>query len=514
MRETGNEYVPFRRVREVDCRISFAVMAPDAKNADVSGNDAGFIPRYAQTLDDVNEIGGRWASLEQNFWSLDGTYDIAPDDLDDVQTGWWSDFVSGADGRFETAPYIQYTFGGAISTLGWTLWFDKKSRQYPTEIRAEVFAADGSVRETAVFRPKTPTPTLRYYCPDYYGVRFTFLRTSEAFRRVRLVQADFGLTQYYDRDSLGTVNLIYGAAPDASAFPSRELVFSFDNSDKAFNLLNPDGVYQFLQTGQIIKAQMVIDGIPVDMGDFMFTSADTTDSAILPTIKANDVAYALYDYKFDGGRDEETTFSAAVAEVISSTGLDIPVRYGDGIASRRVHMSVPLNSPVRRVLQMLSQAARCTPYIDRDSVLCFVDFSVKSVADGVISSNELYDFSGVSISDRVYGVRLTVSDDFRIGKDGTPGRQVYWYSGDEGRAVGYSNPCVTDSQGQAVADWLLRMANMSKRYKVKNRCDPAVEIGDTLNIADAYANHENAVVTGLDIRFGESLSAVTEAVGE
>lgn len=514
MRTTGDNYLPFRRVREVDCRITFAVMAPDAKNAAVSGNDAGFLPRYAQTLDDINEIGGRWASLEQNFWSLDGTFDIAPDDLNEVQTGWWSGFVSGADGTFENPPYVQYTFGGAISTLGWTLRFDEKAKQYPTEIRAEVLAADGSVRETAMFRMKTPLQTLRYYCPDYYGVRFIFLRTSEPFRRVRLVQADFGLTQYYDRDSLGSVNLIYGAVPDASAFPSRELVFSFDNSDKAFNLLNPDGVYQFLQTGQIIKAQMVIDGVPVDMGDFMFTSADTSTSAILPTVTANDIAYTLDEYSFNAGRDEEVTLEEAVGEVIASTGLDIPVRYGDGLAGRRVHMSVPVNSSVRKTLRMLAQAARCTLYIDRDSVLRFVEFSVKPTADGNITEDELHDFSGVSISDRVYGVRLTVADDFRIGKDGTPGRQVYFYSGDEGRAVGYSNPCITDSQGQAVADWLLRVSNMAKRYKVKNRCDPAAEIGDSLNIADAYANYENAVVTGLDIRFGSSLSAVTEAVGE
>ena len=72
---------------------------------------------------------------------------------------------------------------------------------------------------------------------------------------------------------------------------------------------------------------------------------------------------------------------------------------------------------------------------------------------------------------------------------------------------------MTDSEGQTVADWLLAVAGMRKKYNVKNRCDSAVEIGDTLTISDAYNNHENAVVTGLDIKFSGALSAVTEAVG-
>lgn len=514
MIQVSGNYNPFPRVREVDCRISFGVMDQNAKDAEITGNDAGFFPRYGETVDGVNEIGGKWASLERDFWSLDGTYDIAPDDMDDVQTGWWSSVISGADGTFETPPYIRYDFGQALSTLGWTLWFDGKAGQYASAVRAEVFGADGAVIETLEFAMDSPLQAYRHYVGDYYGVRFTFLGTSEPFRRVRLVQVDFGLTQSYDRDTLGSVNLIYGASPDGSALPSRELIFTFDNSDKAYNLLNPDGVYQYLQDGQIISAKMVIGGVSVDMGDFIFSSADASKSYILPTITAHDRIYALDAYEFNDGRDEKVDLETAVAEVLGVTAFDIPVMYGDGVASRRVHMSIPIETSVRKALQMLSQAARCTAYVGRDSVLRFVDLVLADVPDGAITEDELYDYSGVGISDRVHGVRLTVSDDFRIGKDGTPGRQVYWYSGDEGRATGYANPCVADSEGQAVADWLFRAANMRKTYKVKNRCDPAVEIGDTLNIADAYGNHENAVVTGLDIRFGSSLSATTEAVGE
>lgn len=514
MKQTTSGYDPFTRIREVDCRISFGVIDQQAKNAEITGNDAGFFERYAQTVDGVQEIDGKWASLERNFWALDGTFGLAPDDMDGVQTGWWSSVVSGEDGTFEEAPYVRYDFGTALSTLGWTLRFDDKTGQYPAEVQVDVFGEDGETVETLVYSVDSPIQVYRHYVGDYYGVQFTFLRTSEPYRRVRLVECEFGVTQYYDRDTLGKAEIVYGVSLDSSALPSRELVFSFDNSDKAYNLLNPDGVYQYLQDGQIINAKIVVNGEAVDMGDFIFSKADASKSAILPTITAHDRIYSLDQYQFNNGRDEEVAFSEAVAEILELTGLDIPVSYGDGIAERRVHMSVKAEKTAREALRLLTQAARCSAYIDRDSVLRFIDLTMADEPDGFITPDDLYDYSGVGIEDTVYGIKLNVSDDYRAGTDGTPGRYVYYTSGDVGRAESYSNSCVADSEGQAVADWLLAVNQMRKNYKVKNRCDPAVEIGDTLNIADAYGNEENAIVTGLEIHFEQSLYAKTEAIGK
>lgn len=85
---------------------------------------------------------------------------------------------------------------------------------------------------------------------------------------------------------------------------------------------------------------------------------------------------------------------------------------------------------------------------------------------------------------------------------------------DTDTSVSYSNPCVAPGYGWAVADWLLAVNNMAKLYAVKNRCDPAVEIGDTLKIADVFANDDRAIVTGLDVTYDGTLYAVTKAQGE
>jgi hypothetical protein len=134
---------------------------------------------------------------------------------------------------------------------------------------------------------------------------------------------------------------------------------------------------------------------------------------------------------------------------------------------------------------------------------------------GNITADELYGWSGVSIAEEYTGVTLTVHRELQEGGESGEDPTEEYHAGiadDSGSAVAsYDNPCVAAVNGQAVADWLLVMANRRKKYAVKNRCDPAVEIGDTLVIADAFRNDDRAVVTGLEIVYDGGLYATTEA---
>jgi hypothetical protein len=165
-------------------------------------------------------------------------------------------------------------------------------------------------------------------------------------------------------------------------------------------------------------------------------------------------------------------------------------------------------------LRYLAQAVRAAVWIDRDNVLRFRRISTAEEEDGSITADELYGWSGVSIAEEFTGATLTVARELEKDEGGNDVTETY-RSGmpdDEGaHTASYENPCVAPGQGQAVADWLLETANRRKKYAVKNRCDPAVEIGDTLVIADAFHNDDRAVVTGLDIEFDGGLSCVTEA---
>lgn len=515
MRNTSPNYKPFPVVRDVDCFISFGVMDTNAnkESAVIDTNDTGVFGNIRDAVNDVRVLSGCWVSLEEDLWRLDGAFDLLPDDAADIESGWWSSAISGDDCTFRENPVIRFTFTKEISTLGWTLYFDAPAGQYVTKLRITAYGADGAAVDTGVYENDSPVFSLQHYAGGYYSVAFEFMETSEANRRVRLTEVDFGITKDYDRNSLGRVSLIYGADILSRSLPTRELIFTFDNSDKQYNLLNPDGVYQYLQEGQKISAKLSIGGEAVDMGEFIFSSADVTRSGIVPEIAAHDALYVLDKSVFSGGTGAEMTLSEAISAVLGDYELD---RVFDGSsASVKVTLSPPKETSVRECIRMLAQAAMCAVYIDRDGMLRFTQLVPAADPVGDITADELYNYSGVSISEPADGVALTVSNDYNLDSEGKP-VSVKYTAGSVGVGAvvqSFTNPCVASSNGAACAAWLLAGLRMRKQYAVENRCDPAVEIGDTVQIDDIFANRENAVVTGVEISYNGTLSAVTKGVG-
>lgn len=503
-------------MRDVDFLVSFSVMDTNAKKAStsVTASDTGIIGNPRRTVNSVSLPDGRYLSLEENLWSLDGKFTLLPDDTANTETGLWTNAISDENGNFASPPKIRYTFADKLSTLGWTLHFDSKANQYAAKVRITAYDSDGTtVLDTGIYNNEENILTVQHYVGDYYAVEFEFLSTSEPKRRLRLTEVDFGLTKHYDRNSLASVQIRYDADLLSRSLPSRELIFTFDNSDKQYNLLNPDGVYQYLQNGQEISASVSIGGEQVGMGTFTFTEADVSKSAIVPQIRANDAILPFGGRTFDGGADTALTLREAVKTVLGTAS--VPMRFEGGADETAVILAIPADTTIRESIRLLAQAAMCTVYIDRQGILTFAKLRVKETEDGTITADELYDYSGVTIAEITDGVNLTVTNEYRTGENGKAARNIYRAGNTEtGKTVvSFRNPCVAPENGASVAAWLLSGLRMRKNYAVKNRCDPAVEIGDTLRIDDIFGNRETAVVTGIAIDYDGTLSAVTKGVG-
>lgn len=357
--------------------------------------------------------------------------------------------------------------------------------------------------------------SFEHYVQNYRAVEFTFYGTNLPLRMLRLAEVDFGISKHFNRDSIKSARIKYGMSPDGSALPAKEIVFVFDNSDGEFNVLNPIGVYQYWRNGQVLTARIKVGDEIVPMGMFYVTKAEIGDNRLLAKVTAHDPCYQLANQKFYPLElAEETSVRLDEAVPRALIGTDLAVDYG-GLDAEPVSVAVRDTHDKRVILRYLAQAARATCWIDRDNVLRFRRIVTAEEEVGSITSDELYDWSGVSIAEEYTGVTLTVPRELESDPETGGDVTETYHSGiadDSGAAVAsYENPCVAPGQGQAVADWLLVMANRRKKYAVKNRCDPAVEIGDTLVIADAFHNDDRAVITGLDIEYDGGLSCVTEA---
>ncbi len=138
-----------------------------------------------------------------------------------------------------------------ISTIGFTLYFDGAAG-LPTSIRITTYEAD----QTTVIEQQTFANNKAFFVAEmpvqnYYKVTFEFLATSKPYRRVKVTECLFGIVQLFDRNSLESVSISYDADIISEALPSRQLTFAFNNVDKKYNLINPTGLYAYLQEGQV-----------------------------------------------------------------------------------------------------------------------------------------------------------------------------------------------------------------------------------------------------------------------
>ncbi len=518
MIRTSEAYAPFVQVRQVDCLISFEVLAKtlNKKAIAVTASPAR-VGSGPLTVNGIPELAAKYGTLERYGWPLDGSCDILPSS--GAETGYWSSAVSDDGGDFSSPVSVRYDLPSDTATFGWTFHFDAPAGVIASLVRAVCYDAGGNVIDTAYFSPENAGEngsgwSFHHYVQNYRAVEFTFYGTNLPRRMLRLAEIDFGVSKHFNRDSIKSARIKYGMTPDASAFPAKEIVFTFDNSDGDFNVLNPIGVYQYWRNGQVLTARIKVGDEIVPMGMFYVTKAEIGENRLLAKVTAHDPCYQLANQKFYPAElAESATVRLDQAVPRALIGSDLEVDYG-GLGAEPVSVAVRDTHDKRVILRYLAQAVRAAVWIDRDNVLRFRRISTADEEDGSITADELYNWSGVSIAEEFTGVTLTVNRELQKDADGNDVTETYrsGVSDEEGtHTATYENPCVAAESGQAVADWLLVTANRRKKYAVKNRCDPAVEIGDTLVIADAFHNDDRAVVTGLDIEFDGGLFCVTEA---
>lgn len=503
MQKVSSNYAPFTPVREVGMLVRFYIVDPSAKkNGTASASDSAPGTSAAETISDRETISGKFAGLELNRWVLDGTIDIPNDSFDGQYVGWWSGVVSNESA--EMASTITFEFSAPVSTIGWAMLFDEKMNQYPAQITITAYASNGSTVATGTKMITQARQNISMTAANYTKLTIQFDKTFLPKTRARLRQIDFGLTETYENDSLANVQIVEEASVSCDAFPSRQISFTFDNSDHRYNILNPDGIFAVIQDGQKLLAKCIVNGENIDVGEFFFTSVTATNSGVTAQLVGNDMAAALDRVTYESGSATACELQAAVAAVLD--GYDITVIYGGNVAERTVVPAIPRKTTRREAIRLLAQAAMCSVWFDRAGDLHIAELSSGTVR-GAITPDELYDYDGVSIAEAVDCVELHIKSDYSDSVDET----VTAGSGKNIKSI--NNPCVAPANYQSVAAWLLAQYNRRKIYSVKNRCNPALETGDTIKISDAFGQNESAVQTGLALTFDGGLYAITKGVG-
>ena len=509
MQSVSPTYAPYTDLRVVDLKVKFELIDTKAAEDGTATAERARYPTQIQQIMNSECMTRNITDLTPNQWILNGTNRFIPRDISAIHTGYRS-VLSDENAKFSgNRVQIAISFTQDISCIGFTINFDEFSPYaFASHFKIETYDANGQTVSQGEFDNDSTVATVNLPSYKFRYADFIFTDTWLPMSSVNVASIIFGVIQNFTPENISAASLIQEISLDMSKLPANQFSFTFENLSKSYNIINPAGIYKFLQDEQKIEPTFEINGETVNGGKYVFLSSATSDDGLTATINAGDYITALDGCTYSDTGTGTWTFRQAVDAVIASSGLDIEVSIIAPIGNRLAYRAIPENTKCREALRMLAQAARCVLFFDRDNVLTARTFNTNDIADSINEDNA-ESLSGVTNEGRINTVYLTVEDKANNTKNIFKAQQLE--DGETERAASVSNPCAY--AGQAVADWLLGVKSKAIKFNIPLRGNPAFDPGDTVNIDNIFNVTTPAQITKITTSYNGGLKQNIEARG-
>ena len=516
MQTVSPTYNPYPRERWSNASVVFGLVDIDAKDhATPSATGEAEISKIEQTHDDITAMTNKIGTLEFNQILLDGSYRFP--DIANGQVGWWSGALSGPNNVFDIPQVLEFVFSQAESSVGFTIIFDDKANEYPSEFMIESFNASNALINSETVTGNTKHTYISETPSDgYTRLKLTFTKTHKPYRRVRVCEVIFGIIQTFDKDNLSELTILNELSPDMSSLPSNEMTVTIENIEKKYNMINPTGLYKYLQEGQALDVNIGVGETgnieQINTGKYYFTKSSSEDSSMTAQITANDRFHTLDGSMCRIGATGTWTTLEALNAVILDSGLDISVDIPSVIANRIIKKCIPQETSHRQAIRMIAQASMSVCYFTRDDVLRFVELS-EGIEVDTLDGENLYLPPKISVGERINVIEVVSKDEYTLGDDGKPEptENIYTASnkvvGETDKVKKIDSPL---ANGDDVAGWLLMVYAERIAFETQERGNPAVELSDTIRLYDAYGENRNAIITRQEYKFDGGLKGTTK----
>lgn len=529
-------YAPTRRTT---AKVSFEILDNEAYNDNTSTvTSEAPISRKHQLTNKIRSMSHKYATFERDYFKLDGSFYIPPKPNEgDSELGWWSDDICDENGVFTPYQVLEFNFTEEHNSMGLTITFDSMANEYASDFDIEVYRLDGTlIHKEVVTNNDDPLYVLVQGLDNYGKIIIRIRKWAKSFRRARITEVDFGVIQEYRDDKLIKLNIIEEMNIISDKIPSNEIRFTIDNSNKEFNILNPEGFYRFLEERQEVKAQIGVEVREdefefVPMGKFYLTDWQSDEGALTTTFIARDIFELLEGKEYISITNtnlydlaEDILIKANVENYYIDEELkNIPT---NGFIK-------PLNS--RKALQYIGIAGKAAIYQDRQGTLQIKQFKVLDERDTqyiyfagpdmftgmvYVAVDEGYDMKNITF-DNVYKEPQIKLDKLlyslvMVVNNGEEKQEVTFYNEGikEGSSFKIDNPLInTIEHAEKVANWIIDEYNLRAIYNINWRQNPCLECGDIVLVEDSFDAKKLSRITKHEFEYAGYLSGKTETKG-
>jgi len=524
--------------RKTTAKVSFEILDNEAYN-DNTPTVTGEAPisRKDQLTNKIRTMSHKYATFERDYFKLDGSFYIPPKPNEgDSELGWWSGDLCDENGIFTPYQVLEFSFTEEHNSMGLTITFDSMANEYASDFDIEVYRLDGTlIHKEIIVENNKPTYVLVQGLDNYGKIKIIIKKWVRPYRRVRIVEVDFGVFQEYDDDKLIKLNIIEEMNIISDKIPSNEIRFTIDNSNKEFNILNPDGFYRFLKERQEVRAKI---GLEIDennfefvpMGKFYLIDWQSDEGALTTTFIARDIFEILE------GKEYTSITNTNLYDLAEDIFIKANVR-DYHIDKKLKNISTngfkdKLNC--RKALQYIGIAGKAAIYQDRygvvrveqfktlDESTSYIYFAGPDMFTGMIypMTNEGYDMKNITF-DNVYKEPQIKLDKLlysliMVIHDGETKEEITFYNKGVKDGVSYKidNPLInTIKHAQEVAEWIIEEYNLRAIYDINWRQNPALECGDIVLVEDSFNAKKQSRIIKQEFEYAGYLSGRVETKG-
>lgn len=525
--------------RKTTAKVSFEILDNEAYNDNTpTVTSEAPISRINQLTNKIRSMSHKYATFERDYFKLDGSFYIPPKPNEgDSELGWWSGDISDENGIFNPYQVLEFNFTEEHNSMGLTITFDTMAKEYASDFDIEVYRLDGTlVHKESVISNNKSTYVMVKGLDNYGKIVIIIKKWVKPYRRARVTEVDFGVIHDYENDKLIKLNIIEEMNIISDKIPSNEIRFTIDNSNKEFNILNPEGFYRFLKERQEVKASIGVEVSEnefefVPMGKFYLTDWQSDEGALTTTFIARDIFELLENKEYTSINN--TNLYDLAEDILTKAGVedyyidpklkDIPTN----------GFEKPLNS--RKALQYLGIAGKSAVYQDRQGVLQikqfktlderdtqYINFAGPDMYTGMVypMADEGYDMKNITF-DNVYREPQIKLDKLlysliMVVHNGEEKQEVTFYNQGikDGVSFKIDNPLInTFEHAEDVANWIIEEYNLRGIYTINWRQNPCLECGDIVLVEDSYGAKKLSRIIKQEFEYAGYLSGKTETKG-
>lgn len=482
---------------EIDCGITDT----EAQSVAVaSGTDEAEFSNAPGVVDNLTDVT-KYATLEHNLWSLNGTLTILPSTAVYGNAG----YVSNIESTGSVTVRFPEIRASAIS--GITITWSGKHGEY-----AKVFSVSGKngeniVRNVTVFDNKDRTSIVYLPLENYNSIEVQVHEWSLPNRRVRIEDIVIGHVLKFDKSDLLSFTHEQDGDLLSGKIPKYSIEFTLNNSDGRWDPNNPTGMAQYLSERQkiTVKYGLDVNGTIewIKAGTFYLSEWYAPPNGIEARFVARDVFEFLLSTDTTKLPNMSSTQYGNLASIITwATAASIPT-------GATIVIDESLNNTEGRqyngdgtyaeMVQKCANAGKCILRYDRDGVLHIEP--INNIIEEYIPITA--GTTGIPLALSYSYPEITLSKPLKNVIVDYGGESPYQFDvSNNGESQSVSNDYIyTEGAADSIAKWVSKVLRNRKTISGEFRADPRLELYDIVRVEDRYGRLLNVAITNIKYTF-------------